>query len=467
MTDQQMYELNKRHFSTELLREIETLRRLWEAGSTSSYILDNGGHHELINLRRRSRPAGTSNFEVPEGGDLLMPLIIKPFPPMTVSPYQILSISKRETPIMYTGAPPQHITSEGLQRKWTDIVNNYCKRKLSKEEDKLIAIAALAREFHKRYGDCIGEYRCGLWQTFLENDLMWQVPKVNSSRGRPPSALNIPSWSWAAVSSAHYVFPSGSLSDIKEKFVTILDSVHEPESNKSRFESVVEAVVIIEGRVLDCCLKVRTKAQKMKIPEEKISEEEIPGEEMTEKGMAELLEGGILGMETLDQHMEILDEQMKSLPCSLEREHQLWVDRFEDFLQPQDHFAGDCGTLKEKMPSFCLEVTITSRGPNMEHQEFFDRCVALPDSQDYFREDGEEEASRLIVAIDHRARSEDIRGLIIRPSAEEDMHTRVGSFQYRPESPPRDWLGKRVEEHYREDVKKVGERFTLRTLVLK
>ncbi|KAF8858242.1 hypothetical protein BDZ45DRAFT_743672 [Acephala macrosclerotiorum] len=90
----------------------------------------------------------------------------------------------------------------GLSRgatRWTEIVDDYCKRDLTNPNDKLLAISGLAAAFDREYGGGLGEYCSGLWSNFLIESLGWSVTFFPNPG---PAETRAPSWSWAAVDGA-------------------------------------------------------------------------------------------------------------------------------------------------------------------------------------------------------------------------------------------------------------------------
>jgi hypothetical protein len=57
-------------------------------------------------------------------------------------------------------------------RGWLAFIENYSRRNLTREEDKLPALAGLAKLLSERTGD---SYMAGLWYRHLEEDLCWRV----------------------------------------------------------------------------------------------------------------------------------------------------------------------------------------------------------------------------------------------------------------------------------------------------
>lgn len=84
-------------------------------------------------------------------------------------------------------------TNPSLQNLWHRIVGDYSRRKLSRPEDKLPAISAVAAEFAHL---CGSEYLAGLWRSNLARDLLWSTSEADPIR---PKTWRAPSWSWASV----------------------------------------------------------------------------------------------------------------------------------------------------------------------------------------------------------------------------------------------------------------------------
>ena len=76
---------------------------------------------------------------------------------------------------------------------WVDAVEAYAPKKLTKGEDKLIAIAGIARMVQHAIGD---DYIAGLWKGNLLQGLLW---KSSNRHTHPPAQWRAPSWSWASM----------------------------------------------------------------------------------------------------------------------------------------------------------------------------------------------------------------------------------------------------------------------------
>lgn len=97
---------------------------------------------------------------------------------------------------------------------WQRLIEGYSARLLTMEDDKLPAIAGLAKSIAERTGD---SYFAGLWKSFLPNQLLWKVdvsepihmcndqkhdkllPPPWKAKVVIPSTYRAPSWSWAAI----------------------------------------------------------------------------------------------------------------------------------------------------------------------------------------------------------------------------------------------------------------------------
>jgi hypothetical protein len=185
----------------------------------------------------------------------------------TVSPYAALLIARNPNydsseqesgpelrgRRIFTDAPPHTITAEGLNQAWKDTVDNYCQRKPSNPGDKLIAIAALARQYAAQYGDGLGRYVAGMWEAFLPETLLWKVyPNQRETR---PSSLGVPSWSWAAVEGARFEDSFGEDEhDLKSSSceIKIVGGDLGIKAEGMEYEAITSGSLKIRGKLLGC-----------------------------------------------------------------------------------------------------------------------------------------------------------------------------------------------------------------------
>ncbi|KUI68623.1 hypothetical protein VM1G_04558 [Cytospora mali] len=81
----------------------------------------------------------------------------------------------------------------GANVVWYDVVQEFTRRKITKDTDRLPALAGLAEQYKKMTGN---EYLAGMWVEDLPGTLLWKGP----DRGlKSPTAYRAPSWSWASL----------------------------------------------------------------------------------------------------------------------------------------------------------------------------------------------------------------------------------------------------------------------------
>jgi hypothetical protein len=82
---------------------------------------------------------------------------------------------------------------------WPSIINEYTRRKITHESDRLPALSGVVQKIHLETGD---EYLAGLWREMLGHQLAWQVDVVfgsESTEWKRPAKYRAPSWSWASI----------------------------------------------------------------------------------------------------------------------------------------------------------------------------------------------------------------------------------------------------------------------------
>lgn len=89
---------------------------------------------------------------------------------------------------------PSQKEAHELRARWNSLVITFTERKLSVEQDKLVAIAAIAESFSSALGS---KYLAGLWSKYLIYDLLWLLKEETS--GQRAKTWRSPSWSWASL----------------------------------------------------------------------------------------------------------------------------------------------------------------------------------------------------------------------------------------------------------------------------
>lgn len=83
-----------------------------------------------------------------------------------------------------------------LRAMWRQIVQEFSKRDLSFESDRIAAMAGVTSTFESLLTD---QPLLGLWQMDLYEGLMWTLETTHKNKAITSSLDNIPSWSWLSV----------------------------------------------------------------------------------------------------------------------------------------------------------------------------------------------------------------------------------------------------------------------------
>lgn len=132
--------------------------------------------------------------------------------------------------------PIQHRDEENirvlLKHEWRTEVSKYSSRFLSKERDKLEALAGIASKYQLKASRQVKDtnYIAGLWEPYFALGLLWYVSR--NRQGRSGMVYRAPSWSWAAV--------DGIIEN---------NSLHAGESFQSSCITILEVEVIGSGTV--------------------------------------------------------------------------------------------------------------------------------------------------------------------------------------------------------------------------
>lgn len=89
-------------------------------------------------------------------------------------------------------ASPEIAEAYGILSRWYILLESYCQRKITFEDDRLYAISGLAREIQQQTQMT---YIVGLWKEDFLIGLLWSI----DCRGRRPVKYRAPSFSWASL----------------------------------------------------------------------------------------------------------------------------------------------------------------------------------------------------------------------------------------------------------------------------
>jgi hypothetical protein len=131
-------------------------------------------------------------------------LHIQPIKPATDSvPPVRPEIPRRYSYTPITDTEPIEQTYNDSIEHWQTVVERYSKTKLTKPEDKVIALSGYAR---MKYEELLRtfDYLAGMWTHHIESQLLWRVNPVFANGkfeypSKRPDNYRAPTWSWAAV----------------------------------------------------------------------------------------------------------------------------------------------------------------------------------------------------------------------------------------------------------------------------
>lgn len=124
--------------------------------------------------------------------------------------------------------PPESLQLHGMRaepkKAWCSIVEAYSAAELTKDSDKLIAIAGVAEAMQERLYD---RYVAGLWEGNLLTGLLWSAPQAQKPRPDPCIA---PTWSWLSTNST-----------VEFRLTTL--PVYQPQQIRKQLATVVSTAV--------------------------------------------------------------------------------------------------------------------------------------------------------------------------------------------------------------------------------
>lgn len=137
---------------------------------------------------------------------------------------------------------------------WTNVVDTYTSRSLTKEMDMLPGIAGLASEFARQTRDT---YCAGLWQKRLLAGLMWSLHPVPASKTDTPitgpAEYRAPSWSWASINGEiRFRAPFVPRTKVQEWAKVVAVRV-KPLASSDPFGQVKAGHLVLQGKFYHVC----------------------------------------------------------------------------------------------------------------------------------------------------------------------------------------------------------------------
>ncbi|KAJ8132628.1 hypothetical protein O1611_g1003 [Lasiodiplodia mahajangana] len=157
---------------------------------------------------------------------------------------------KRNTFLYRTGLMSLALKITGEQNElqgivieqWASIVEAYTKRALGFLDDRLNAIAGIAKKMHRAE---LGEYLGGLFSYMLLAQLMWSRAEEQTPLPRPSNGYRAPSWSWASID-GQVTFRNRMWSSVK--LTASLEEFNvQPISEMEKYTRYISGRVLISG----------------------------------------------------------------------------------------------------------------------------------------------------------------------------------------------------------------------------
>lgn len=132
-----------------------------------------------------------------------------------------------------------------LNTRWLYWVQEYTKTSLTKNSDKLIALAGIAATVQRLLKWPATDYPAGLWRQDLAVDLLWRTIGETSVKIDPYVA---PSWSWASVRGEVYFQSPDRRAKTRENLaITILKGSVRPAEDGNLMGPVIGGNILIRG----------------------------------------------------------------------------------------------------------------------------------------------------------------------------------------------------------------------------
>ncbi|KAF2117951.1 heterokaryon incompatibility protein-domain-containing protein [Lophiotrema nucula] len=155
--------------------------------------------------------------------------------------YSILSLAKVSTANHREGTSAQVILHQ-----WIGLLQEYSKTSVTYTDDKLVAIAGLAKMVHAVLD--VG-YVAGMWNMYLPQQLLWRLRPFNEVL-RQPSSYRAPSFSWASVENPvvwNITIPSGSEDSLE---LIDIETIRITHASPGMFGAVTGGYIDIKGKLI-------------------------------------------------------------------------------------------------------------------------------------------------------------------------------------------------------------------------
>lgn len=157
--------------------------------------------------------------------------------------------------IDFLGALPHTVFTQrksrrSLGKNWAEIITYYSKRRITNSEDRLPALAGIAKEFHKI---CGSNYWAGMWEKFSIRHLGWRA-RVTPSRALlriKLEQIQRPTWSWVSLMDKQLEEPNHIRIEVDEVMEENAKVIKWPvlEDQKIDFGQTTGGRLILQGKL--------------------------------------------------------------------------------------------------------------------------------------------------------------------------------------------------------------------------
>ncbi|KAF1987704.1 HET-domain-containing protein [Aulographum hederae CBS 113979] len=181
--------------------------------------------------------------------------------------YNALETALPEPKVAFAEALVSHVSNYYKSRVWHAVVMQYSDLSITKQDDLFPAIGGMAR-LYQRHRNCgngngcirVSQYKAGLWEDSLLDDLHWRSHKANTRSNACPLA---PTWSWASVKGNIYYddaplyFATGEHEDERnekdEHYSQVVECRCEP-SGLDEFGQLKHGILQLRGPTVDATM---------------------------------------------------------------------------------------------------------------------------------------------------------------------------------------------------------------------
>lgn len=128
-------------------------------------------------------------------------------------------------------------------RGWNQLIEDYNRRKITKNSDKLPALSGVAKSVAKTLNAGPNDYLAGIWRQDLPYGLLWAASAF--SFAKPNTGYRAPSWSWASIEGPimQYGTKIRHQDNIRLDTIDILDTQIMPKSSLAPFGEITTAIL--------------------------------------------------------------------------------------------------------------------------------------------------------------------------------------------------------------------------------